>query len=111
MILKLYFSILRNFIKFTDFGKFNKNYILNLRDTLSKKYVFGSVENSYMTTEKNILPIEYIKEYTKTTNDSSRTTFFLILHKAIKKLLHNWESCARRLQNVSTSIAKFSMPI
>lgn len=43
---------------YTDTCQFNKNYILNLRDTLSKKYVFGSVENSYMTTEKNILPAE-----------------------------------------------------
>ncbi len=42
---------------FTDTMVFNSNYIINLRDSITKKYIPGHTEGSYMTTEKKILPV------------------------------------------------------
>lgn len=43
--------------EFKDTLVFNYSRILNLRDTLTKKYIPGYSEGSYMTTEREFLPI------------------------------------------------------
>lgn len=40
---------------YTDTAQFSTNYIIALRDSITRHYVFGSVDNSYMKTENNLL--------------------------------------------------------
>lgn len=51
---------------YTDSNMFSKDYIINTRNTMLKKYVGGEVEGSYMTTETRF-PIE-TKRFNSTNN-------------------------------------------